>query len=72
MPEVAGDAAVLVDPYDMNAIAAGIADVLTDAALRARLIAAGRGRLEAFTWEGCARQTLATLGRAHGERQRRS
>ena len=69
MPEVAGDAAVLVEPRSVEAIATGIGDVLSDAALRARLIAAGHGRLEAFTWEGSARATLATLARADRERR---
>jgi glycosyltransferase involved in cell wall biosynthesis len=71
MPEVAGDAALLVDPRSVEAIADGIGQVLGDPAVRARLIAAGAGRLEAFTWEGCAEQTLATLGRARRERDAR-
>jgi len=41
LPEVAGDAAVLVDPYDTNAIAQGIARLDRDDALRARLAEAG-------------------------------
>ena len=41
LPEVAGDAAVLVDPYDPQAIADGIHRVLTDEALRARPAAQG-------------------------------
>jgi glycosyltransferase involved in cell wall biosynthesis len=71
MPEVAGDAAVLVDPFSVEAIAGGIARVLGDPAERERLIAAGRRRPAAFTWERCAEQTLATLGRAHRDRRAR-
>jgi glycosyltransferase involved in cell wall biosynthesis len=69
MPEVAGDAALLVDPRSVEAIAGAIGAVLGDAAVRARLIAAGHGRLDAFTWERTARETLASLSRAHGERR---
>jgi glycosyltransferase involved in cell wall biosynthesis len=71
MPEVAGDAAVLVDPFSVEAIAGGIARVLGDPAERERLIAAGRRRPAAFTWERCAEQTLATLSRAHRDRRAR-
>jgi glycosyltransferase involved in cell wall biosynthesis len=71
MPEVAGDAAVLVDPQSVEAIAGGVSAVLGDDALRRRLVAAGRERLERFTWERCAHETLASLARAAGERRAR-
>lgn len=63
LPEVAGDAALLVDP-DEAAIASGLRTLLTDAALRERLAAAGRARVGAFTWERTARGTAAVLHRA--------
>jgi glycosyltransferase involved in cell wall biosynthesis len=68
LPEVAGDAAVLVDPTDATAIAAGIREVLADADLRNVLRAAGTARLTSFTWQRCARETAAVLRRAaqHG------
>ncbi len=56
VPEVAGDAAVSVDPADTAAIAAGMARLLADPALRDRLRAAGRARLSQFTWGRCAEQ----------------
>ena len=61
LPEVVGDAGVLVDPTDVAAIAASLTRVIADGALRARLIAAGRVRAARFTWERCARETLAVL-----------
>jgi glycosyltransferase involved in cell wall biosynthesis len=61
MPEVAGDAALLVDPLSVAEIADGISRVLGDPAMRERLVAAGRRRLGVFTWEATARQTLASL-----------
>jgi glycosyltransferase involved in cell wall biosynthesis len=51
LPEVVGDAALLVDPMDAGAIADALARVLTDEPLRAALIARGRERVQAFSWE---------------------
>ena len=61
--EIAQDAAVLVDPDSVDAIAAGIEGALSDAALRARLIDKGYQRSGLFTWERCAAQTLGVLER---------
>jgi len=68
LPEVAGDAALLVDPRDTAAIAAGLARLAADPALRADLRARGMARAAGFTWERCARETLAILRDAAGER----
>jgi glycosyltransferase involved in cell wall biosynthesis len=54
--EVAGDAAVLVDPFDVDAIAAGVALALDDPD---RLVAAGRARAASFTWSATADATIA-------------
>ena len=59
LPEVAGDAAVLVPPTDVEAIADGLFRLLEDAALRADLAERGRRRAARFSWERCARETLA-------------
>ena len=55
MPEVAGGAAVLVDPYDVNSIAEGITKALRGPK---RLIADGFERVKQFSWEATAKQTL--------------
>jgi glycosyltransferase involved in cell wall biosynthesis len=55
VPEVAGDAAVLVDPGDPEALAQGIREVLDD---RDRFVAAGLARAKQFTWAETARRTL--------------
>jgi len=65
LPEVAGEAAVLVDPHDPVAIAAGLSQLLGDADLRNVLRAAGTARVATFTWERCARGTVEALRRAH-------
>jgi glycosyltransferase involved in cell wall biosynthesis len=61
LPEVAGDAALLVDPRDTRAIAEAIRAVLVDPALGERLRVAGRARAAQFSWQRTARETLALL-----------
>ena len=50
LPEVVGDAAILVDPYDPEAIAEGMRRALTDQELRADLRARGLARVKQFSW----------------------
>ena len=64
LPEVAGDAAVLVDPTDPGSIAAGMDELFSDADLRAMLAAKGLARVAGFTWERCAKATAAALHEA--------
>jgi glycosyltransferase involved in cell wall biosynthesis len=64
LPEVAGDAAVLVDPADISAIADGLHRLLSDAGLREHLREAGRARAVTFTWHETARRTAAVLREA--------
>jgi len=63
MPEVAGDAALLVDPTDASALARAIASILDDQSLAARLRAAGLERARAFTWDACAVRTVAVYNK---------
>jgi len=70
IPEVAGDAALLVDAGRAPEIAEAIEAVLGDAALRARLVARGRARAQTFTWEAVARQTLAIYESVHSRQGR--
>jgi glycosyltransferase involved in cell wall biosynthesis len=60
LPEVAGDAALLVDPTDRTAIAAGLVRLAGDSDLRRRLVDAGRRRAAAFTWRATAAATWST------------
>jgi len=59
LPEVAGDAAVLVDPYDPVAIAEGIYQVLTNSQLREELRRKGLARAREFSWEDSVRRVRA-------------
>lgn len=61
MPEVAGSAAILVDPCDMEAIADQCERVLEDAALRESLQSRGVERAKAFQWQDVAMRVQETL-----------
>ena len=64
LPEVAGDAALLVDPLDVEAIAAGIERIVSDAALRRSLAERGPVRAAGFTWQRTAALTAAAYREA--------
>jgi glycosyltransferase involved in cell wall biosynthesis len=64
LPEVAGDAALLVDPVDRGAIAKGLVRLVSDGALRRRLAAAGRRRAAGFSWPATAAATWAAYRQA--------
>ena len=67
LPEVAGDGALLVDPYDVHAIADGMRRVVTDEALRRDLIERGRARARAFSWRQAAASTLQVYRQVLGQ-----
>ena len=64
LPEVAGDAALLFDPEDVEAIRTATERLLTDAALADSLRTAGRQRAALFTWERTAELTVESYRRA--------
>lgn len=61
LPELAGDAALTVDPLDTAALAAALGRVLTDPALAAGLVERGARQIERFTWARAAEAALAVL-----------
>ena len=63
LPEVVGDAALLVRAEEVASIAAGVTQIVCDEPLRARLRAAGPERARAFSWERAAQQVLACYRR---------
>jgi alpha-1,3-rhamnosyl/mannosyltransferase len=58
MPEVAGDAALLVDPLDVDAIRAGLARMVDDASWRAGAIARGLEQVKSYTWANTVAATV--------------
>jgi glycosyltransferase involved in cell wall biosynthesis len=69
LPEVVGDAAVLVDPFDVDALAAAINKVTSDSDLRGKLRVQGLARARNFDWLETARQTLAVYEKAAATKQ---
>jgi glycosyltransferase involved in cell wall biosynthesis len=59
--EVAGDAALYAEPQDLEALAVATRRVLTDGALRQRLVAGGKDRAAEFTWDRCAKGVLKVI-----------
>jgi glycosyltransferase involved in cell wall biosynthesis len=61
LKEIAGDAALLIDPSDTELIASSMAHILSDSELRASLSRKGLERSTHFSWDLCANSTLELL-----------
>jgi glycosyltransferase involved in cell wall biosynthesis len=64
LPEVVGDAGLLVDPFDENAIASAVTRLMNDSNLRAELRVKGLNRAKLFDWRETARRTLEVYEQA--------
>ena len=64
LPEIAGDAALLIDPLDAVGLADGIYRLVRDQSLRDELIQAGRQNARRFSWKRAAEEVLASLRQA--------
>lgn len=69
LPEVAGDAGLLVDPLDVTAITAGMLRLLCDDAFHAELAARARPNAARFSWTKAAKETLEVFEEAVQERR---
>ena len=58
LPEVVGDAALMIDPYNVDALAKAMAEILTNDGLRRGMIERGLAQAEKFSWEKTAAETL--------------
>jgi glycosyltransferase involved in cell wall biosynthesis len=70
LPEIAGDAALLVDPFDVDALADALQRALDDEAERAALVDRGLARLATFSWEATAEGIAAIYRRAMEDKPR--
>jgi glycosyltransferase involved in cell wall biosynthesis len=61
LPEVAGDAALLVDPYNIEEITAAMYTVAREAGVRSQLRQAGLARASQFSWDKTAQATAEVL-----------
>ena len=66
LPEVAGDAALLVDPLDVEAIAQAILDLIADDSVGRELVARGYRQIECFSWRRCAQEALEVFEEVAG------
>lgn len=66
--EIAGDAAVFVDPRDAEAIAGAIGQILNDETLQKQLSKKGLARSTKFSWDRCAADTLEILNNVKNDR----
>ena len=69
MPEVAGDAALLVDPFSVKSIAQGLEKMALDPELREELVRKGRERYKLFTWENSANQLWAVIDKVLNDKK---
>lgn len=67
MPEVAGDAALLVDPFSVAAIADGMKKIMNDETLRQKLVEKGRVRRNNFSWDKTAELTWTSIEKTINE-----
>ncbi|MGQ9598820.1 MAG: glycosyltransferase family 4 protein [Anaerolineae bacterium] len=61
LPEVAGEAALLVDPLDTHALSLALGQIVTNEELRRRLVERGFDQIQRFSWRRCAQETLQVL-----------
>lgn len=66
IPEVVGDAALLFDPNDVDAVRQALEESCFNEETRARLLACGTERIREFSWDRCARETVATYRQVIG------
>jgi glycosyltransferase involved in cell wall biosynthesis len=64
LPEVAGDAALLVEPRQVEAIASALFRLLTEPDLRRELVQRGFAQTQRFSWRRCAQETMAAFDHA--------
>lgn len=65
LPEVAGDAALLIDPHDPQSIAEAIVRILSNESLRADMIRKGYAQAQHYTWEKAAQKMLSIYQQVH-------
>ena len=64
LPEVVGDAAIMVDPYDVDALTNAMREVLTNNGLRKVMVEEGLKQAKKFSWEKTAQETQAVYEKA--------
>jgi glycosyltransferase involved in cell wall biosynthesis len=68
LPEVVGDAGIMVNPYDVDGLSKAMYEVLTNEGLRADMVKKGLERAKMFSWEKCAKEVLEVYEEAINRR----
>jgi len=68
LPEVVGNAGIIIDPYDIDSLAQAMKQVLTDNKKREEMVAKGLTQARKFSWERAAQETLKVYKKVTGER----
>jgi glycosyltransferase involved in cell wall biosynthesis len=66
LPEIAGDAALIVDPLDVSGIAAAIRRIASEPALASDMVTRGLARARQFTWEHAAQEHARIYAELNG------
>ncbi len=69
LPEVVGDAGMLVNPYNIDELREGMIKLLDDEKMRIEMSSRGLERAKLFSWDKCAKETLAVYEKVLGERR---
>ena len=67
LPEVVGEAGILVNPFNIEEVATAIGELIQRGIIRERYVEAGLNRAKIFTWEKCAQKTLTVYRKAVSE-----
>ena len=67
MPEIVGDAALLIDPHDEESLAIAIDRILRDEEFRQEMVVKGFARAKKFSWDKAAEETLAVYHKVYNE-----
>lgn len=61
IPEIAGDAALIFNPYYVTSIAEALHEIINNNDLREKLVVAGKERVKNFSWKKCAQETIKEI-----------
>jgi glycosyltransferase involved in cell wall biosynthesis len=61
IPEVIGDAGIMIDPYNVDEMAKSMYDILKDDGMKGDMVKRGQKQIKKFSWDKCAKETLDVL-----------
>lgn len=61
IPEVIGDAGIMIDPYNVDEMAKSMYDILKDDGMKGDMVKRGQKQIKKYSWDKCAKETLDVL-----------